>query len=212
MPAARPGLRSRTVLGVLGDLLREPGVVEDLGIGSRIGFLAIHGGLEPGTAELAIAAARLAGASHYTVSQPDDLKWHIPTHQIDPADAPNLLEFLEHVDVIVSVHGYSRVDLRMAVLVGGANRDLAHRLGEALRAALPDYEIVDDLDEIPVNLRGVHPDNLVNLARGGGVQLELPHPVRAIGPYGIGDAAEYFRAHSDALVDALAGFAVRLAA
>ena len=47
------------------------------------------------------------------------------------------LEFLDHVDVVVSVHGYSRSDLRMAVLVGGANRDLAHRLGAgaARRAA-----------------------------------------------------------------------------
>jgi phage replication-related protein YjqB (UPF0714/DUF867 family) len=34
---------------VLGELLQEPGVVEDLDLGSRVGFLAIHGGLEPGT-------------------------------------------------------------------------------------------------------------------------------------------------------------------
>lgn len=187
-------------------------MVEDLDLGSRVGFLAIHGGLEPGTAEVAQAAARGAGASYYTVQQPDDLKWHIPTHTIDPGEAPRLAAFLDHVDVVVSVHGYWRADLRMAVLVGGANRELAAELGPLLRDALPEYEIVDDLDAIPVDLRGVHPANLVNLSRGGGVQLELPHPVRAVGPYGIGDGAARFRGHGAVLVDVLAGFALRLAA
>jgi phage replication-related protein YjqB (UPF0714/DUF867 family) len=197
---------------VLGELLRAPGVVEDLALSSRIGFLAIHGGLEPGTAEVARAAARASGASYYTLQQPDDLKWHIPTHLIDPADSDCLAEFLDHVEVVVSVHGYWRADLHMAVLVGGLNRALASQLGTSLRAALPEYEIVDRLDEIPVSLRGVHPANLVNLPRGGGVQLELPHPVRAIGPWGHGDAAEHFRAHAETLVDTLAGFALGLAA
>ncbi len=216
MPAAwGPGVAYRA--GVLGELLREPGVVEEVGLASRVGFLAIHGGLEPGTAEVAHEAALRAGASHYTVWQPSALKWHIPTHRIDPAEAPRLAAFLDHVAVVVSVHGYWRADLRMAVLVGGANRDLATELGGALRNALPEYEIVDDLTAIPPDLRGVHPANLVNLgrgdgARGGGVQLELPHPVRAVGPYGIGDGAARFRAHSEALVEVLAGFAVRLAA
>jgi phage replication-related protein YjqB (UPF0714/DUF867 family) len=146
------------------------------------------------------------------VQQPDDLKWHIPTHTIDPGEAPRLAAFLDHVDVVVSVHGYWRADLRMAVLVGGANRELAAELGPLLRDALPEYEIVDDLDAIPVDLRGVHPANLVNLSRGGGVQLELPHPVRAVGPYGIGDGAARFRGHGAVLVDVLAGFALRLAA
>ncbi|HZP28307.1 MAG TPA: poly-gamma-glutamate hydrolase family protein [Acidimicrobiia bacterium] len=197
---------------VLGELLRAPGVVEDWAFGSRVGFLAVHGGLEPGTAEVAYAAAQRSGASYYTVSQPDELKWHIPTHHIDPAEAPRLAEFLEHVEVVVSVHGYWRDDLHMAVLVGGANRGLAGTLGASLRAALPDYRIVDRLDAIPPSLRGIHPANLVNLPRRGGVQLELPHPVRAIGPWGHGDAAEHFRAHTDALVDTLAAFAARVAA
>ena len=44
------------------------------------------------------------------------------------------------------------------------------------------------------------------------MQLELPHPVRALGPYGIGEGAARFRAHTEQLVDALAGFALGLAA
>jgi phage replication-related protein YjqB (UPF0714/DUF867 family) len=91
----------------------------------------------------------------------------------------------------------------MAVLVGGANRALAARLGARLRAGLPDYDVIDDLDRIPADLRGVHPQNPVNLTRGGGIQLELPHRVRSIGPYR--DAS--YQAHTAALVDALAAFA-----
>ena len=39
------------------------------------------------------------------------------------------------------------------------------------------------------------------------MQVELPHPVRAIGPYGHGARGEIHRAHTEALVDTLAGFA-----
>jgi hypothetical protein len=39
------------------------------------------------------------------------------------------------------------------------------------------------------------------------VQVELPHPVRAVGPYGRGEAGERYRGHTAALVDALAWFA-----
>lgn len=185
------------------ELLALPGVEQHVALRSRVGFLALHGGLEPGTAEVAAAAAATSGASLYTVVQPDDLRWHVPAHRMAPSDAPSLAEFLAHVEVVVSLHGYRRPDLPMAVLVGGADRGLAARLGEQLRAALPDYDVIDDLTRIPADLRGVHPRNPVNLARLGGIQLELPHPVRSIGPYR--DAS--YRAHTDALVDALARFA-----
>ena len=48
-----------------------------------------------------------------------------------------------------------------------------------LRAALPPaYGVVDDLEEIPRGLRGLHDANPVNLPRDGGVQLELPPTIR----------------------------------
>ena len=201
------------------DLLAHPDVVEEQvlappgggpGGGPPVGFLALHGGLEPGTAEIAIAAARRAGASWYVIRQPDDLKRHVPSHEHDPTEAPLLAAFLGHVDVIVSVHGYwGHDDLHAALLVGGRDRPLAAALGARLRAALPDYRVIDDLDDIPRRLRGVDPRNPVNRARRG-VQVELPHPVRAIGPYGRGDRGDLHRAHTDALVDALAAFAVTL--
>ena len=42
--------------------------------------------------------------------------------------------------------------------------------------------MVTDLDEIPQELRGLHPDNPVNRVRGGGAQLELSSRVRGTSP------------------------------
>jgi phage replication-related protein YjqB (UPF0714/DUF867 family) len=192
---------------VFADLLAHPGVEEQIRLRSRCGFLALHGGLEPATAEMAHAAAEASGASLYAVVQPDNLRWHLPAHRISAPDAPTLAAFLDHVDVVVSLHGYLRHDLTTAVLVGGANRALAAQLGARLRRALPDFEVIDDLAHIPAGLRGVHPQNPVNLTRAGGVQLELPHRVRSVGrgPHPSG------RSPAAALVDALAAFATTTA-
>jgi phage replication-related protein YjqB (UPF0714/DUF867 family) len=161
------------------DLLRHPGVVEEIELRSRFGFLALHGGsLERGTAEIAREAADAAGASYYTVAQPEDLRWHVPSSRCDPAASPALRDFLGHVDEVVSVHGFGRKHLWRALLVGGTNRELAARTAAALRAALPAYRVIDDLDDIPAPLRGLHPDNPVNRTRSGGIQLELPPRVR----------------------------------
>ena len=145
------------------------------------------------------------------IVQPDGLKRHVPSHESDPACAPLLAGFLAHVDTLVSVHGYwGHDDLHTALLVGGADRALAADLAGRLRAALPGYQVVDDLDRIPRRLRGVDPRNPVNRAARGGVQVELPHPVRAIGPYGRGERGPIHRAHTAALIDTLAGFAADL--
>jgi phage replication-related protein YjqB (UPF0714/DUF867 family) len=209
-PPRAPG----TVTGVaFAELLAHPDVVEELTLGSRAGFLALHGGLEPGTAEIAREAAARAGASCYSVVQPRELKRHVPSHEADAASSRRLEQFLRHVDVVISVHGYwGRDALHRAVLVGGADRTRAARLAVQLRAALPDYRIVDDLAAIPRRLRGLDPRNPVNQGRAGGtpvggVQVELPHPVRALGPYGYGADGELHRAHTEALVGALAEFA-----
>jgi phage replication-related protein YjqB (UPF0714/DUF867 family) len=184
---------------VFADLLRHPGVVEDVELRSGFGFLALHGGsLERGTAEIARAAADVAGASLYTVRQPEGLRWHIPSYHYDPAESVALAQFLDHVHEVVSIHGYGRKDQWRTLLVGGANRELAGRAARALRDALPEYRVVDDLDEIPAALRGIHPDNPVNRTRLGGIQLELPPRVR--------DEAEHPRDRA-ALIDALASLA-----
>ena len=167
---------------MLTELLALPGVVERCELRSRLGFLALHGGLEQGTAEIATDAAARCGASIYAVVQPADLRWHIPSALYDPDHSDDLARFLTHVDVVVSVHGFGGLrgsDERwVTALLGGGNRAFAAHLASALRTALPDYRWLDDLERIPSTLRGVHPANPVNRPRDRGVQIELPPRVR----------------------------------
>ncbi len=190
------------------ELLAHPGVREVVSLRSTFGFLAFHGGsLEKGTDDIAEAAAEAAGASLYAVVQPPDLRWHLPSSEIDPAASPALRQFLDHVEEVVAVHGYGRPDRYTTILLGGSNRDLARDLAAPLRQALPDYTVVDHLDDIPRELRGLHPDNPVNRPSGGGVQLELPPRVRGLGPFW-DDPARRGSArrapHTQALIEALA--------
>lgn len=165
---------------MLEELLRHDGVEERCDLASRFGIMAFHGGnLERGTDAIAVAAAERSGASLYTVTQPPDLRWHVPSVEFRPERSPALARFLGHVEVVVAVHGYGRHGLWTTLLLGGRNRQLAAALGVALRAALGEgFSVVDELDDIPTELRGVHGRNPVNVPPGGGVQLELPPRVR----------------------------------
>jgi phage replication-related protein YjqB (UPF0714/DUF867 family) len=167
-------------VGRFADLLAHDGVEEDLELRSGFGLMAFHGGnLEEGTDLIAAAVAEQAGASLYAVRQPASLRWHVPSIEVGPSDSPALAAFLDHVDVAVAVHGYGRDGLWTTLLLGGRHRPLASHLGTHLRAAMPGYEVVDELEEIPSDLRGVHRANPVNLPRQGGVQLELPPRTRS---------------------------------
>ena len=167
------------------DLLAEPGVEEVLELRSpRIGFMAFHGGsLERRTEVVAMDAAERAGASVYAVIQPLGLRWHIPSTSVTPDASTSLRAFVDHVDVAIAIHGYGRDGLWTSLLLGGTNRPLAAHVGDALRGRLDGYTVVDDLETIPRELRGLHPDNPVNAPAGGGVQLELPPRVRALTPH-----------------------------
>ena len=166
---------------MLAELLAHPGVEEECRIGSTFGVLAFHGGnLERGTDAIATAAADASGASLYVVRQPADLRWHVPSVQFDPAVSPALARFLDHVQVAVAVHGYGRDGMWTTLLLGGRNRPLAQALGIELRDTLGEgFTVVDDIDEVPPELRGVHVRNPVNRPVQAGVQLELPPRVRA---------------------------------
>ena len=165
------------------ELLDLPGVVEVCDLRSRFGFLAFHGGnLERVTDQIASEAAALAGASFYGVLQPAGLRHHIPSARVDPVDSPRLAAFLEHCRVVVAVHGYGMQGRWTHLLLGGRNRVLARHVGHHLRRSLPAYEVVDDLEQVPVQLRGLHPCNPCNRTSGGGVQLELPPRVRGLTP------------------------------
>lgn len=164
------------------ELLQTPGVEEVLELGSSFGLLAFHGGLEAATVEVAREAAAASGASLYMVVQPPDLHWHVPSHRVEADASPALARFLEHVEVAVAIHGYGRRGRPVDLLLGGGNRALAASLAGHLRANLPGYRVVDDLDLVPPEMRGLHASNPVNRPVHGGVQLELPPRIRGSWP------------------------------
>lgn len=163
------------------ELLAHPDVEERAVVRSDVGVIAIHGGLEAGTAEMAEALADAAGASLYVVAQPPHLRWHAPSHTLDPQRSA-LGPWLRHVRLAVSLHGYGRVHRPRRVLLGGRNRAAASRLADRLRPALPGFEVVTDLAEMPPGLQGLHPSNPVNRPARAGVQLELPPSARGATP------------------------------
>lgn len=160
------------------ELLARPDVVERSVLAGPVGLMAFHGGLEAGTAEIATTAAAGAGCSLYVVSQPGWLRWHVPSHEVDPAQSPVLAEWLDHVRLAVAVHGYGRVGRPRRVLVGGRSRALAAVVGWYLAEQLPELDVITDLADMPPELRGLHPDNPVNRTAAGGVQVELPPSAR----------------------------------
>lgn len=187
----------------LSALLTEPGVCEASRLRSRFGFLAIHGGgLEEMTDVIAERAAEAAGASVYVVRHPGRYPHHLPSRLFDPAESPRLAEFLEHVDVVVSLHGYGRIGRSTQLLAGGCNRALAAHLARHIH--LTGYQVVTDLDDIPPELRGLHPRNPVNRVRDGGAQLELSVRVRGISPRSPLPGADGLSPVTSALVRGLA--------
>ncbi len=174
------------------ELLATSGVQEVSALRGRIGFMAYHGGsLEEQTDIIASRAAERSGASYYGVLQPTDVQWHIPSHKVSPTSSPRLKTFIEHVEIVITIHGFGRRDHFTSVLLGGQNRELAAHVAGHLQPRLPEYDIVTELDLIPKDLRGLHPDNPVNLPPGKGVQIELPPRIRGSSP------------HMDSLIDGL---------
>ena len=165
------------------ELLAKPGVIEVSDLKSRFGFCAFHGGnLERVTEQIASEAAARSGSSFYGVLQPAGMRHHIPSAQVSPDESPRLKAFIEHCDVVVAIHGYGRRGYFTSLLCGGQNRELAAHVSHHVRANLPAYRTIDDIDQIPKALRGLHPDNPCNLPAKGGVQLELPPRVRGLSP------------------------------
>jgi phage replication-related protein YjqB (UPF0714/DUF867 family) len=167
----------------LRELLAWPGVVERCALRSRFGLMAIHGGgLEQMTDVIATAAAERAGASCYTVLHPDDVEHHLSSLRYRPEESDDLAAFLEHVDVVVSIHGYGREGSWTSILAGGRNRRLAASIAAEAGVRLPGYDVVTELDRIPAELRGLSARNPVNAPSAAGVQLELPPRVRGLSP------------------------------
>ena len=205
----------------LADLLAEPGVEEVLSLRGPVGLMALHGGGQDRmTDQIALEAATRAGASVYAVVQPQSLRWHIPSYRYSPDESDRLRRFVDHVKVVISVHGYGvdgwcmdwrppgfestrlgRFHALEAFLLGGRNRVWATDLARRLAKSLPDYEVWDDLDRIPPKASGMDARNPVNLPREGGVQVECPPRVRGLGPRAApGDTAVLIEVLADAAV------------
>jgi len=165
------------------ELLAMPGVTEVCELRGPIGFMAYHGGsLEAQTDVIAALAAERSGSSYYAVLQPEDLQWHIPSHKFSPSSSSHMTTFIDHVDVVITIHGFGHRDHFTSLLLGGRNRELAEHVAGHLRPRLPDYDVITDLERIPKDLRGLHADNPVNLPARQGVQIELPPRIRGSSP------------------------------
>lgn len=173
-------------------------------LGSRVGVMAYHGGdLEVGTDQIADLVAERTGASLYAVRQPEGMRHHLPSKRFRPGQSERLATFVDHVEVVVTLHGYGRRSMFRTVLLGGRNRALAAVVARSLRRTLPGYEVIDDLDHMPPELRGVHAHNPVNLPPDRGVQIELPPRVRGNGPFWNAWDGGFPTPHTECLVDGL---------
>ncbi|WP_159050364.1 poly-gamma-glutamate hydrolase family protein [Streptomyces cellostaticus] len=153
-----------------------------LTIGSAIGLLALHGTREGGTAELVHEVAAGTGATALVFIQPAGDRVHIPSHRMCVPICDPLRQFLSHVSLTISLHGHLRHEHPRSIFLGGTNRTAAATLAHSLTLLAPAFETIDDLAHIPRGLRGLHPDNAVNLSPFRGVQIELPVSARTGGP------------------------------
>lgn len=165
------------------ELLDLPGVEEEVTLRSTFGFCAFHGGnLERRTEIIAREAAERSGASYYGVVQPRGTRRHLPSKLVSPEESERLSSFIDHCDVVVAMHGYGLRGRWIDLLFGGQNRELAAHMAHHVRRTAPQYRCIDDMEDIPARLRGIHPDNPANLPRLGGVQIELPPRIRGLTP------------------------------
>jgi phage replication-related protein YjqB (UPF0714/DUF867 family) len=210
--------------------LSLPGVNEESVLRSRVGFMALHGGSQDrGTDHIARQASEISGSSFYAIVQPPGLRVHLTSRLHDPDHSAQLGNFLRHVQIAISVHGFGRdgfslwVDpgrgpmidpygpaLRGAqtgplrgVIVGGRNAELLEEARRLLRNRIAGHHVADGRVRL-----GFHPLNPVNLPSAHGVQIELPPGLR-----GIGDLGEHLVPRPDdrvvAVVAALAALADR---
>jgi phage replication-related protein YjqB (UPF0714/DUF867 family) len=186
-------------------ILEAPGVEEICELRGPIGFMAYHGGhLEWLTDVIARRAADASDASLYAVVQPEGMREHFTSTTVDPAESPQLARFLDHVEIVITVHGFGRRGMFGSMLLGGQNRVFAEHVGDSIRALLPAYDVRTDLEAIPKPLRGLHDRNPVNLPPQQGVQIELPPRVRGSSPLWWDWEGPELTPHTESLIEALA--------
>jgi len=157
---------------------------EHLHLGSSLGLVAIHGGgIEPGTEEIARFVAYHSGASLYVHAgrlSTGNLSLHRPSHRMKLEDRPLVMQFINHVNMAISIHGHGRNE--RCAYVGGLHQTMVHQFVEVAQAALSQYEWISNPESIPPEIRGQNPNNIVNLPPAQGMQLELPRDLRRTKP------------------------------
>jgi len=145
-----------------------------------LGLMAIHGGgIEPGTEEIARFVASHSGASLYVYAgrrSGGNLSLHRSSHDMRIEERALVVQFLNHVQTVISIHGHGRRENR--VYVGGLHQSMVQHFVELARPAFSQYEWISDPKSIPPGLSGRSPTNVVNLPPARGMQLELPPRLR----------------------------------
>jgi phage replication-related protein YjqB (UPF0714/DUF867 family) len=95
-------------------------------------------------------------------------------------DRPLVMQFLNHVNMAISIHGHGRNE--RCAYVGGLHQAMVHQFVVVALAALSHYEWIFDPESIPLEMRGRNPNNIVNLPPAQGMQLELPRDLRRTKP------------------------------
>jgi phage replication-related protein YjqB (UPF0714/DUF867 family) len=190
--------------------------------------MALHGGSQDrGTHEIASQAAERAGASYYAIIQPSDLRVHLTSRAHDPDHSAQMRDFLKHVNVAISVHGFGRDGFNLfvapargiviepygpafrgsqtgplrGIIVGGQNAQLLDAARRLLHGRFSGYRVADERIRL-----GFHSENPVNLPLAQGVQIELPPGLR-----GIGDLGEQMVSREDETVTEVIATLVELA-
>lgn len=139
---------------------------------SPVAVIAPHGGrIEDGTSEIARAIAADDFNLYLLEGMRPSLNYralHLTSHRFDE---PGCLALIRQCRFVVAIHGCAGRDQR--VLLGGRDLVLRQRITAALAAEA--LLALDDGHHFPA----LHPDNVCNRgAGGGGVQLEITHPLR----------------------------------
>lgn len=137
---------------------------------SFIGILGLHGKFERGISEIVTHLAQQLQCNYFLFQTPI----HFPSSWIHPEAVPELKQFLDSVQFIISIHGTSRTDL----FVGGQHQTTITMSINALRSVkwnkkIEVFSAIRNQD-IVGHLAGLNEENLVNYPLRKGIQLELP--------------------------------------
>ncbi len=145
--------------------------VETLDRGASVAVFAIHGGIEPGTARLARA---LAGAD-WNLFVFQALSRDVPYAALHVTSShfndPRALRLARSSSLGISIHGEKTPG--ESACIGGLNAPLRQAVARALRAIA--IEAREPCDRFPA----LDLDNIANIPRDRGIQIEMTKSLRA---------------------------------